>query len=104
MAKKQRSGLEHLVYPQFGICYHAAFESERLSKRIYDFKTNSYIRVLVGTDLLSRGLDLPDVACVILTNLPGDTTNYVYRIGRTGRAGKNGLSYAFVEEKFHIEI
>lgn len=75
---------------------HGQMEQQDRERNMEYFRTDQYTKVLVGTDLLSRGLDLPDVACVVLTNLPNDASNYVHRIGRTGRAGKKGVSYAFI--------
>ena len=53
-------------------------------------------RVLIGSDLAMRGLDLPDVAWVLQYDLPGSAQAYVHRAGRTGRAGKAGDSVVFV--------
>lgn len=50
------------------------------------------VQVLVATDIASRGLDIPQVSHVINFNMPEDATNYVHRIGRTARAGKDGVS------------
>jgi ATP-dependent RNA helicase DDX3X len=55
--------------------------------------------ILVGTDVASRGLDVPHVAHVINFDLPKDIDDYVHRIGRTGRAGKSGLATAFFSDK-----
>ncbi|KAK7330122.1 hypothetical protein VNO77_24308 [Canavalia gladiata] len=55
--------------------------------------------ILVATDVVSRGLDVPHVAHVINFDLPRDIDNYVHRIGRTGRAGKSGLATAFFSNK-----
>ncbi len=55
--------------------------------------------ILVATDVAARGLDIPHVAHVVNFDLPSDINDYVHRIGRTGRAGKNGLATAFFNEK-----
>jgi ATP-dependent RNA helicase RhlE len=49
---------------------------------------NGDIKVLVATDIASRGLDINDLSCVINWNVPSETETYVHRIGRTARAGK----------------
>ena len=52
-------------------------------------------RVLLTTDLLARGIDIPQVNLVINYDLPPSKETYVHRIGRTGRAGKPGLATSF---------
>jgi ATP-dependent RNA helicase RhlE len=53
-------------------------------------------RILIATDLVSRGLDLSDVSHVINLDLPDVAENYVHRIGRTGRADRNGTAITLV--------
>ncbi len=53
-------------------------------------------RVLVATDIASRGIDVPDVDCVVNMELPLETESYVHRIGRTARAGGSGIAISFV--------
>lgn len=55
--------------------------------------------VLVATDVASRGLDIPNVALVVQYDLPSNIDDYVHRIGRTGRAGKEGTAISFFNEK-----
>ncbi|WWC92321.1 pre-mRNA-splicing ATP-dependent RNA helicase PRP28 [Kwoniella dendrophila CBS 6074] len=54
------------------------------------------VSVLVATDLAGRGIDVPDVSLVINWQMSGTIEQYVHRIGRTGRAGKNGLAITFI--------
>jgi ATP-dependent RNA helicase RhlE len=54
------------------------------------------LQVLVATDLAARGLDVPQLAAVVNYDLPRSPTDYVHRIGRTGRAGATGEAISFV--------
>jgi superfamily II DNA/RNA helicase len=54
------------------------------------------LSVLVASDLAARGLDVDDISHVINYDLPEDPEVYVHRIGRTARAGRNGIAWAFV--------
>jgi len=56
------------------------------------------IRVLVATDIASRGLDIEDLPHVINYELPRSAADYIHRIGRTGRAGKKGTAITFLSE------
>ena len=55
-----------------------------------------HLQLLVATDVAARGLDVNDLTHVINYGLPDDTESYTHRIGRTGRAGKTGISIAIV--------
>ena len=57
------------------------------------------IRILIATDLIARGIDVTDVTHVINFDIPESPENYMHRIGRTGRADKNGIAITFVSEK-----
>lgn len=54
------------------------------------------IDILVATDVAARGIDIDDVECVVNYELPQDEEYYVHRIGRTGRAGREGIAFSFV--------
>lgn len=65
------------------------------------------VRVLVATDVAARGLDIPDLPYVVNFHLPFLAEDYVHRVGRTGRAGKNGTAISLVspkDEKFLANI
>jgi ATP-dependent RNA helicase DeaD len=59
------------------------------------FRTGQ-ISVLVATDVVGRGIDVENISHVINYDVPDDAENYVHRIGRTGRMGKDGIAYLFV--------
>lgn len=58
------------------------------------FKAGRY-RILVATDIASRGIDVNNIELVVNYDLPDESENYVHRIGRTARAGKNGRAISF---------
>ncbi len=64
------------------------------SNLIEDFRSKK-IQVLVCTDVAARGLDIKDIELVINYDIPQDPSNYVHRIGRTGRAGSSGRAISF---------
>ena len=55
-------------------------------------------RVLISTDLLSRGIDIQQVSTVINYDVPQSVENYIHRIGRSGRFGRKGTAINFVTE------
>lgn len=57
------------------------------------------LRVLVATDIAARGIDIDELAFVINYDLPNIPESYVHRIGRTGRAGKDGQAISFCDEE-----
>ena len=62
------------------------------------------VKYLIATDVASRGIDVTGISHVINFDLPADIENYVHRIGRTGRIGKDGVAISFVlpEEGGHL--
>jgi ATP-dependent RNA helicase DbpA len=70
---------------------HSDLEQQDRTMVLIKFENKS-CRILVATDLASRGLDVKDVSLIINYDLPSDHELYVHRIGRTGRAGQEGLA------------
>ncbi len=64
---------------------------------MYRFKAGQ-VSVLVATDIVSRGIDIDDILCVINYDVPHDAEDYVHRIGRTARAQRDGVAITFVSE------
>ena len=71
---------------------------------LQNFK-NRRTRILVATDIAARGIDIDDLTHVINYDLPDVPETYVHRIGRTGRAGANGVAFSFCdyEEKINLK-
>ena len=65
--------------------------------RVLQGLRNKQLRVLVATDVAARGIDVPTISHVINYGLPMKAEDYVHRIGRTGRAGRNGLAVTLAE-------
>ena len=67
--------------------------------RVLQGLRNRRLRVLVATDVAARGIDVPTISHVINFGLPMKEEDYVHRIGRTGRAGRNGLAVTLAERR-----
>ncbi|MBS1716904.1 MAG: DEAD/DEAH box helicase [Armatimonadetes bacterium] len=70
---------------------------------LHGFKTGEY-RVLVATDITSRGIDVKDIAMVVNYDIPENPEDYVHRIGRTGRAGASGRAVTFATPDQHRDV
>ena len=68
-------------------------------RAILNFKKNGKAWILVATDIAARGIDIQNVSHVINFDLPQEPESYVHRIGRTGRAGAEGIAWSLIEEK-----
>ncbi|KAI4667293.1 RNA-dependent ATPase [Alternaria viburni] len=76
---------------------HGDLSQERRSASLAAFK-EGHVPLLVATDVAARGLDIPAVKLVINVTFPLTAEDYVHRIGRTGRAGKEGLAITLFTE------
>ena len=85
--------------------FHGDLTQEDRNHTLKEFKAKK-IQILFATDLVSRGLDIDNISCVINYDLPRSPADYIHRIGRTGRAGKNGLAITFIghEEQAHFKL
>jgi len=85
---------------------HGDLVQERRERVMKSFRTQK-TKVLVATDLASRGLDVMDISHIVNYDIPADPSGYVHRIGRTARMGKSGRAITFVtteEGKFLTEV
>jgi ATP-dependent RNA helicase RhlE len=73
-------------------------KSQSARERALDGFKDGSVRVLVATDLAARGIDVDAVSHVVQVDLPEVPEQYVHRIGRTARAGKSGVAWAFCAE------
>lgn len=85
--------LTKLKYPCDKI--HGGMEQDERIKVMNSFK-KGYFRYLIATDVAARGIDIDNITHVINYDVPVLRENYVHRIGRTGRAGKEGRAITFV--------
>ena len=74
---------------------HGDKSQQYRSKAIQKFKSGS-IQVMVATDVASRGIDIDNITHVINYRIPSSKESYIHRIGRTGRAGKEGSALTFL--------
>ena len=77
---------------------HSDLEQAEREQVMLDFR-NRKLRILVATNVVSRGIDIDDIDLVINYDVPQDPEDYVHRVGRTARASKKGQAITFVTEK-----
>ncbi|MDP4238047.1 MAG: DEAD/DEAH box helicase [Bacteroidota bacterium] len=96
--KKLADALYEELTPKFseqiGLIHSNKSQNNRF-ETMRSFKEN-LIPVLIATDIVARGLDISDVSHVVNFDVPEIAENYMHRIGRTGRADKNGVSITFI--------
>ncbi|XP_072245326.1 probable ATP-dependent RNA helicase DDX49 [Leuresthes tenuis] len=79
------------------ISLHSMMKQKQRFANLAKFKASVY-RILIATDVAARGLDIPTVQVVINHNTPGLPKIYIHRVGRTARAGRNGVSITLVTQ------
>ncbi|XP_029286308.1 putative ATP-dependent RNA helicase DDX49 [Cottoperca gobio] len=79
------------------ICLHSMMKQKQRFANLAKFKA-SVFKLLIATDVAARGLDIPSVQVVINHNTPGLPKNYIHRVGRTARAGRNGVAITLVTQ------
>ncbi len=79
-----------------GVIHSNKSQNQRFG--IIDKFTKGDIKIIIATDIIARGLDISDVSHVINFDMPNEFGDYIHRIGRTGRAGKDGTAISFINE------
>ena len=87
---------------QFGVIHSNKSQNFRL--RVMQEFTNEELRGVITTDIMARGLDIPDISHVFNFEVPEVPEQYIHRIGRTGRADKEGISITFFTKKEEAQL
>ena len=77
---------------------HSDLDQAERDEMMFQFKSGQ-LDVIVATDIISRGIDIDDIAMVINFDVPRDAEDYVHRIGRTARANRDGVAITLVSEQ-----
>lgn len=97
--KEKVKSLYKVLRRQFEIeAFHSDLEQVEREKIMSAFKNKS-VKILIGTDIISRGIDVVGIELVINYDTPSDPEDYVHRVGRTARADKEGEAITFVNPK-----
>jgi ATP-dependent RNA helicase DDX49/DBP8 len=88
--------------PVGAVRLHRWMKQKDRTQALMQFKSGA-TKVLVATDLASRGLDIPDVYLVIQFNVPSDPRDYVHRVGRVARRGRQGNSILLIDQ-FQVKL
>jgi ATP-dependent RNA helicase RhlE len=78
--------------------FHSDLEQVERESILNQFK-NRQLQIIIGTDILSRGIDVEGIGLVINFDTPHDAEDYIHRIGRTARAESTGTAITFINEK-----
>ncbi len=87
----QRAGLDAKAF-------HSDLDQPEREQILRAFK-NKQVNMIIGTDVLSRGIDVEGISLVINFDVPPDPEDYVHRVGRTARAETTGTAITFINEK-----
>lgn len=97
----ERAALISGIMTELGVsnvALHSLLTQNRRLASLGKFKSQQ-VRVLVATDVASRGLDIPEVDLVINSELPRKAVDYIHRVGRTARAGRRGRAVSLIGER-----
>jgi len=94
-AEDVKSFLDNQRFPMPSSVFHSNLTSDERNKIFKDFKDYKY-RLLIATDVLSRGIDVQSINIVINFDMPREQATYIHRVGRSGRYGRKGTAITFV--------
>ncbi|WP_421826352.1 DEAD/DEAH box helicase [Larkinella sp.] len=97
LANQLYEQLEAKFPEQIGVIHSNKEQNHRFNS-VRQFQEGNY-RILIATDIIARGLDVAEVSHVVNFDIPDVPEMYIHRIGRTGRADRNGIAIAFIAEK-----
>lgn len=84
-------------------CIHGDMQQRVRDRVMKDFRSGQN-RLLVATDVVGRGIDVTRISHIINYDIPDSSDDYVHRVGRTGRMGREGVAYTFVTPEQGIEL
>lgn len=98
-----KENVKHLgrLLPKLGLpskAIHSDLEQNEREEILREFK-NKQLKLLIGTDVLSRGIDVEGIGLVVNYDVPPDPEDYIHRIGRTARAESTGHAITFINER-----
>ncbi|UKK02159.2 hypothetical protein MACK_001514 [Theileria orientalis] len=100
VSTKKRCDLVYLTLEQLKFkvtCINSNMKQIKRNDNLSKFRSG-HSNILVATDLVSRGIDVPEVEFIINLDFPSTVFDYIHRIGRTGRAGRSGIAISFIDE------
>ena len=87
-------------------CIHGDLSQSIRNRTMQNFRQRKF-KILVATDVMGRGIDVSGISHIINYDLPELSDDYVHRVGRTGRMGREGVAYSFIsrdEGRYLTEI
>ncbi|MFP4556873.1 MAG: DEAD/DEAH box helicase [Bacteroidales bacterium] len=97
--------VEQLFPNQAGVVHSNKTHNKRISS-LKNFENGTH-RILIATDVVARGMDIINVTHVVNFELPDTAGDYLHRVGRTGRANKDGVAISFIsenEQEYQLEV
>jgi superfamily II DNA/RNA helicase len=84
-------------------CLHSKRDQDTRERLIGNFR-GTQLNVLLASDVVARGLDIPDVELVVNFDVPSHSEDFIHRLGRTGRAGKSGRAMSFYTSHDKLKV